>query len=60
MAKEYSDQDYYWEKAEFQDLWSHRQHVENYKKGIRDSIFFDEQYAKEAEAELNEQASKGV
>lgn len=47
-----SESDYYWEKAEFQDQWSHRQHVENYKKGYRSSIFFDEQYAKEAEEEL--------
>ena len=44
--------EYYWEKAEFQDLISHRSHVENYKKGIRDSIAFDEQYQKEAEEEL--------
>lgn len=41
--------EYYWEKAEFQDPVSHRAHVENYKKGIRDSIAFDEQYQKEAE-----------
>lgn len=39
--------EYYWEKAEFQDPVSHRMHVENYKKGIRDSIAFDEQYQKE-------------
>ena len=44
--------EYYWEKAEFQDPVSHRVHVENYKKGIRDSIAFDEQYQKEAEEEL--------
>lgn len=44
--------EYYWEKAEFQDPVSHRMHVENYKKGIRDSIAFDEQYQKEAEEEL--------
>lgn len=44
--------EYYWEKAEFQDPVSHREHVENYKKGIRDSIAFDEQYQKEAEEEL--------
>ena len=43
--------EYYWEKAEFQDPVSHRMHVENYKKGIRDSIAFDEQYQKEKEAE---------
>lgn len=43
--------EYYWEKAEFQDPVSHRAHVENYKKGIRDSIVFDEQYQKEAELE---------
>lgn len=46
-----NESNYYWEKAEFQDPWSHKQHVENYKKGIRSSVFFDEQYAKEA-AEL--------
>lgn len=44
--------EYYWEKAEFQDPVSHRMHVENYKRGIRDSIAFDEQYQKEAEEEL--------
>lgn len=44
--------EYYWEKAEFQDPVSHRMHVENYKKGIRDSIAFDEQYQKEVEEEL--------
>ena len=46
-----SESDYYWEKAEFQDPVSHRQHVENYKKGIRDSLFFDEQYAEDAKKE---------
>lgn len=44
--------EYYWEKAEFQDPEAHRQHVENYKKGIRDSIAFDEQYQREAEEEM--------
>lgn len=44
--------EYYWEKAEFQDEVAHRKHVENYKRGIRDSVAFDEQYQKEAEAEL--------
>ena len=48
MSKEYSDSDYYWEKAEFQDPVSHREHVENYKKGIRSSIAFDEEYMLEA------------
>ena len=47
-----TESEYYWEKAEFQDPVSHRMHVENYKKGIRDSIAFDEQYQKEAEEEL--------
>lgn len=47
-----SESDYYWEKAEFQDPVSHRAHVENYKKGIRSSVFFDEQYEKEAKEEL--------
>lgn len=53
-----SEFDYYWEKAEFQDPVSHREHVENYKKGIRSSVFFDEQYAKEAEEELKLEGSK--
>lgn len=51
MSREYSDSDYYWEKAEFQDPVAHRQHVENYKKGLHSSIAFDEQYRKEAEEE---------
>lgn len=55
--KKFSESDYYWEKAEFQDPVSHREHVENYKRGIRSSVFFDEQYAKEASDEL--QAEKG-
>lgn len=49
-----TDEQYYWEKAEFQDPWSHRWHVENYKKGIRSSVAFDEEYAKEAKESLNE------
>ena len=51
--------EYYWEKAEFQDPVSHRAHVENYKKGIRDSIAFDEQYQKEAEEELKKEDLPG-
>ena len=51
--------EYYWEKAEFQDPVSHRMHAENYKKGIRDSIAFDEQYQKEAEEELKRKDSSG-
>ena len=47
--------EYYWEKAEFQDPVSHRAHVENYKRGTRDSIAFDEQYQKEAEEELKKE-----
>jgi hypothetical protein len=47
-----TESEYYWEKAEFQDPVSHRMHVENYKRGIRSSVAFDEQYAKEAAAEL--------
>lgn len=47
--------EYYWEKEEFQDPVSHRVHVENYKKGIRNSIAFDEQYQKEAEEELKKE-----
>ena len=50
--------EYYWEKAEFQDPVSHRSHVKNYKKGIRDSIAFDEQYQKEAEEELEKENEK--
>lgn len=50
--KDMNESDYYWEKAEFQDPLSHRQHVENYKKGIRSSVAFDEQYAAEAAAEM--------
>lgn len=49
---EMTEFEYYWEKAEFQDPVSHKMHVENYKKGIRDSIAFDEQYQKEAEEEI--------
>lgn len=52
MKREYTDEDYYWEKAEFQDEESHRRHVENYKKGIHSSVAFDEQYMKEAQEEL--------
>ena len=47
--------EYYWEKAEFQDPVSHRMHVENYKKGIRSSIAFDEEYEKEAMEELRKE-----
>lgn len=47
-----TDEQYYWEKAEFQDPVSHCMHVENYKRGIRSSIAFDEEYAKEAKEEL--------
>lgn len=47
--------EYYWEKAEFQDPVSHREHVENYKKGIRDSVAFDEEYEKEAMEELRKE-----
>ena len=47
--------EYYWEKAEFQDPVSHRAHVENYKKGIRDYIAIDDQYQKEAEEELKKE-----
>ena len=54
MHKDYSDSDYYWEKAEFQDPVAHRQHVENYKKGIRSSIFFDKQYSAEAAEEISD------
>ena len=51
-----SEFDYYWEKAEFQDPVSHREHVENYKKGIHSSVFFDERYMKEALAEMKAEA----
>ena len=58
FRKEYTDEDYYWEKAEFQDEWSHRQHVENYKKGIHSSVAFDEQYMKEAQEELEREKNE--
>ena len=48
----YSDQDYYWAKAEFQDSVAHRQHVENYKQGKPDCDFFHEEYRLEALKEL--------
>lgn len=47
-----SDADYYFEKAEYQDPETHRQHVENYKRGLRSSVVFDDQYAAEAVKEL--------
>ena len=50
-----TDFEYYWEKAEFQDPVSHSMHVENYKKGIRSSIAFDEEYEKEAMEELRKE-----
>ena len=46
-----SEFEYYWEKAEFPDPEAHRAHVENYKKGIRDSIAFDDEYQREADLE---------
>ena len=55
MANNYSDQDYYWAKAEFQDEEAHRKHVENYKKGNPDCDFFHEQYKIEALSELYEE-----
>lgn len=55
MTHEYSDSDYYWEKAEFQDRLEHRRHVESYKRGFPDSYAFDEQYRKEALNELYEE-----
>ena len=53
-----TESEYYWEKAEFQDPVSHRMHVENYKKGIRSSIAFDEQYMKEAQEELSREVDE--
>lgn len=47
--------EYYWEKAEFQDSEAHKRHVENYKKGIRDSVAFDAEYQREAEEEMRTQ-----
>lgn len=44
-----TEEEYYWEKAEFQDPIAHSKHVANYRNGIYDSIAFDEQYRKEAE-----------
>lgn len=55
MPKEYSDSDYYWEKAEFQDPIEHRRHVESYKRGFADAYAFHEQYRKEALDELYEE-----
>lgn len=51
IRKKYSnltDEEYYWEKAEFQDEYAHKRHVDNYRLGIRDSIVFDKEYAEEA------------
>ena len=59
MEKGVSEFQYYWEKAEFQDPVAHRQHVENYKRGTRSSICFDEEYSKEALAELAKEALDG-
>lgn len=53
-----TDEQYYWEKAEFQDPVCHRMHVENYKRGIRSSVAFDDRYAKEAEDELKGEANE--
>lgn len=47
-----TEEQYYWEKAEFQDPVSHREHVENYKRGIYSSVAFHEEYLKEAQEEL--------
>lgn len=47
-----TDFEYYWEKAEFQDPYSHHKHVENYKKGIYDSVAFHDEYLEEAKKEL--------
>ena len=47
-----TDQEYYWEKAEFQDPLNHQRHVENYKKGVRSSVAFDDEYMREAIDEL--------
>lgn len=44
--------DYYWEKAEFQDEFSHKKNLESYMAGVRVSVCFDDQYTKEAIAEL--------
>ena len=57
--KDVSEFQYYWEKAEFQDPVAHRQHVENYKRGIHSSICFDEEYKKEALAELEKEVADG-
>lgn len=51
----YSDQDYYWAKAEFQDYVAHRRHIDSYKRGIADDEFFHERYRDEALKELYEE-----
>lgn len=51
----YSDQDYYWAKAEFQDRFEHRRHVESYKRGFPDDYYFHERYRDEALKELYEE-----
>lgn len=43
-TKDYSDSDYYWEKAELQDPVSHRMHVENYKIWVVNNIVVVYQY----------------
>lgn len=45
-------EDYYWEKAEFQDPLAHQLHVEKYKRGVKDSSYFNNDYEKEANDQL--------
>ena len=51
-----TEEQYSWEKAEFQDPEAHRRHVENYMKGIRDSTCFDQEYSREAVTKLLQEA----
>lgn len=51
-----TEEQYSWEKAEFQDPEAHRKHVENYMKGIRDSTCFDQEYSREAVTKLLKEA----
>ena len=53
--KNYSDQDYYWAKAEFQDQLEHRCHVDSYKRGFPDDYYFHDRYRDEAINELYEE-----
>lgn len=51
-----TDEEYYWEKAEFQDPWAHAEHVKQYMLGNCDSKVehFDAVCRKEAEEALRQ------